>query len=240
MRCSGLVHAKPPAEPLRSRFPHVAITLAAHAAFVVAAVTLTLPRVEQPTAQADTALVYLPSPPAARAELMSMPPPLAIQGLADVKGFKTVTPPIEVPQGIAPASQASEFDPRQFSGLGAEGGDFLGSAGGVLGGEGDDPNYIWPSIALLDEPPVLIWSPPKVYPAALQNLGVEGHVVLQFVIDTLGLAEPLSVHIVRATHPGFIDSARELVCKSRYRPGRMRGLPVRVRSVVRIEFTLTH
>ncbi len=239
MRCSGLVHSSRPARPLKSRVPQMAAAVAVHAAVVVAAVTLTLPQVEQPAAPADTAVISLPSPRSARAELARIPPPPAMQGLANIRGFTTVTPPIEVPHGIQPASLAPQFDPKQFSGVGSEGGSSMGSTGGVLGGTGHDPNYIWPSITLLDEPPILISSPPLVYPAAMQNLGIEGHVVFQFVIDTLGLTEQLTVRMIRATHPAFVDSARDIVCKSRYRPGRIRGFPVRVRSVIRIEFTLT-
>jgi TonB family protein len=238
MRWSGLVHSSPPATRLTSRAPQAAIAVAAHAAVIVAAVALTLPRVEQAAVPGDTALVYLSLPQAEHPELPRLAPP-AMHELPDIRGFKTLAPPVTVPQQIEAVDLASQFDPREYSGMGFEGGTFGGAAGGVVGGEGDDPNYVWPSANLLDEPPVLISSPPLGYPASMRNLGVEGYVVLQFVIDTLGRAEWQSLEIVQASHIAFIDSARSIICNSRYRPGRVRGSPVRVRAVIRIDFSLT-
>jgi len=237
MHCSGLVHSSPSPTKLAGRAPHAAIAVAGHAAVIVAAVALTLPRAEQAAVPGDTALVYLALPQAAQPEVPRLAPP-AMHKLPDIRGFKTVVAPVTVPEQIEAADLTSQFDPREFSGMGYEDGTFMGAGGGVVGGEGD-PNYVWPSVNLLDEPPVLVSSPPLEYPASMQNLGVEGFVVLQFVIDTLGRAEWQSLEIVQASHIAFIDSARSIICNSRYRPGRVRGSPVRVRSVIRINFTLT-
>jgi hypothetical protein len=43
---------------------------------------------------------------------------------------------------------------------------------------------------------------------------------------------------VEASHDGFVEPAKDIVRNSRYRPGRMRGRPVRVWSVVTINFSL--
>ncbi|UCG85080.1 MAG: energy transducer TonB [Gemmatimonadota bacterium] len=238
MQCAGLVDSKPPVTSLASKAPQTAIAVVAHAAVVAAAVALTVPTVEQAYAPADTALLYLAPPRAVPRELPRLAPPV-IHNLPDIRGFKNLVPPVTVPEQVDVADLTSQFDPRDFSGLGYEVGAFPGAMGGVIGGEGNDADYVWASEALLDEQPELISSPPLVYPAAMRNLGVEGFVVLQFVVDTLGVAERRTVEIIEASHLGFIDSARSIVCQSRYRPGRMRGLPVRVWSMVRIDFTLT-
>jgi hypothetical protein len=154
-----------------------------------------------------------------------------------IQGFKTLLPPIAVPTEVA-IDPNQRFDPRDYSGVGVEGAGFAGEFGD---GDGDqyDPNRIWASSALPGEPPRLISSPRLMYPPWMRNSGIEGFVVLQFVIDTLGLAEPQTIQVITATHEGFIEPATRIIRRSLYRPGRVRGRPVRVLSQVRINFTLT-
>lgn len=68
-----------------------------------------------------------------------------------------------------------------------------------------------------------------VYPAALAAAGVEGHVRLEFVVDTVGHCEPGSVRVVSSTHAAFEGAAVEAVLGTVYRPAQARGRPVRQR-----------
>jgi TonB family protein len=237
MRCGGLVHSEPPVTQLASRALHVAIAVVAHAFVITAAVMLTLPRAELATAPADTAMVLLAYSEAEQPKPVQLDLP-EIPKLTDLKGFKTVAPPVVMPQQVNQADMTSQFDPRDFSGVGLEGGTFLGDAGGAVGETERDRGSVWRSTTLLDEPPVLISSPPPVYPADMRQSGLEGYVVLRFVIDTLGRAERPTVEIIKATHNKFVPSARKIIYQSRYRPGRVRGLPVRVLTTQRIDFSL--
>lgn len=47
------------------------------------------------------------------------------------------------------------------------------------------------------------------------------------MVDTLGRAEPGSVHALVSTHPWFEAAAREAVLASRYRAARLNGRPAR-------------
>ena len=86
--------------------------------------------------------------------------------------------------------------------------------------------------------PSRIYSPPAHYPDSLLAFGVEGHVVLEVIIDTLGLVEPTSVRVVSATHRDYVAPAVELALKSEFCPGIHAGHPVRVRTLLPINFGL--
>ena len=93
-------------------------------------------------------------------------------------------------------------------------------------------------VAFVEEPPVLLDHPVPGYPELMRRAGIEGRVVVEAVIDTLGRAERGSLRIVSSTHGLFVPEASALVLGSRYRPARFGGKPVRVRVRVPVDFTL--
>ena len=82
--------------------------------------------------------------------------------------------------------------------------------------------------ALVDEPPERIYCPALVYPRAMQQAGIQGSVLLEFIIDTEGHVPRRSVRVVKSTHGAFDFAALSMVAKCLFRPGRVRGQPVRV------------
>jgi outer membrane biosynthesis protein TonB len=79
----------------------------------------------------------------------------------------------------------------------------------------------------LDEPVQVVEQPSPRYPIVLERAGIAGRVVLEYVVDTLGRAEPGSLHAVASTRPEFEAAARASVLNSRYRPARLHGRVVR-------------
>ena len=79
----------------------------------------------------------------------------------------------------------------------------------------------------VDDPVTIIEQPEPRYPTALAAAGVGGRVVLDYVVDTAGRAEPGSLRVVTSSHPAFDEAARASVLASRYRPARLRGGVVR-------------
>jgi TonB family protein len=79
----------------------------------------------------------------------------------------------------------------------------------------------------VDRPVRVRYCPDPVYPSALGQYGFGGRVVLQFVVDTLGLAELGDIVVSETSHPGFVESARRMVGKCRYDPAKPAGRPVR-------------
>jgi outer membrane biosynthesis protein TonB len=90
--------------------------------------------------------------------------------------------------------------------------------------------------AAVDRPPDLVRPGPRRYPTDLELSGVGGRVVLSFVIDTLGLAEPCSFHVLSATNSSFEVAAFRMVLGSLFRPGEVRGQKVRVLVTQAISF----
>ncbi len=76
-----------------------------------------------------------------------------------------------------------------------------------------------------------------VYPESARREGVQGQVVLQFVVDEEGrVVDP---EVLRSPAPVLARAALEAVRGSRFTPGSHRGRPVKVRFAVPITFRLT-
>jgi protein TonB len=65
------------------------------------------------------------------------------------------------------------------------------------------------------------------YPSMLQRAGLEGDVRTQFVVDTLGRVERLSVHVLESSHEMFTTSVRDALVRARFRPAEVGGRKVR-------------
>ncbi|WP_179299491.1 energy transducer TonB, partial [Rubrivirga marina] len=75
-----------------------------------------------------------------------------------------------------------------------------------------------------------------VYPELAIRAGVEGQVVVQFVVDERGnVIDPV---VLRTPNPLLTEAALKAVTESRFTPGQQRGRPVRVRYAVPVTFTL--
>lgn len=88
----------------------------------------------------------------------------------------------------------------------------------------------------VQERPHATFTPPLAYPGPLLLAGIQGRVVVQAVVDTLGRVEEGSVVVVEASDPRFNEAAKEFVRKSRFAPGRIAGRAVRVRVQLPVEF----
>lgn len=67
------------------------------------------------------------------------------------------------------------------------------------------------------------------YPSRLMWAGVEGEVVVAFIIGVDGRAEMNNVEVLSATHDGFIPAALQGLRRMRFRPAELDGRQVRVR-----------
>jgi protein TonB len=90
----------------------------------------------------------------------------------------------------------------------------------------------------VEERPVMLAHPELHYPEVLRQAGIEGRVMVEAVLDTLGRAEPASLRVTDSPNPLFDRAALAVVLGSRYRPGRVDGHAVRVRVQVPVAFTI--
>ncbi|MBO6793387.1 MAG: energy transducer TonB [Balneolaceae bacterium] len=94
---------------------------------------------------------------------------------------------------------------------------------------------------VVEQPPVLIGGIASVqkrikYPELARNAGIEGRVVLQFVVTKEG--EVANPKVVRGIGGGCDEAALEALKFAKFKPGYQRGRPVNVSYSLPITFTL--
>lgn len=94
---------------------------------------------------------------------------------------------------------------------------------------------------VVEQPPVLIGGLASVqqrikYPEIARNAGIEGRVVIQFIVTSEGnIADP---KIIRGIGGGCDEAALEALKFAKFQPGYQRGRPVNVSYSMPISFTL--
>jgi len=198
-------------------------TLAVHAVLVVAVVFGTMHAgPADNTVRLDTTVVLL-------TQEQKQPDAPPVQITEPLRGFQTVVVPNEIPTAIPPVDLQQHFDPKDYSGVGVEG----GRADGIVPRE--DAVY---AEAVVEERPALLSAPPPPYPDLLKQAGIQGRVLLRAIVDTSGHAEPNSVEIISSPNPGFDAPARMWVLRAVFRPARLHGQAVRVHVTLPIDYSL--
>jgi TonB family protein len=140
--------------------------------------------------------------------------------------------PIEVPHGLPAVDLRQRFDPRDFSGVGVEGGVAGDSAAGPV-----DLGQVFQE-AVVDVVPERLSCPPVQYPADMWQAGIEGTVVVQFVVETDGHVKSETIQVLQSTHEAFEAPAKEMTAGCVFRPGEVRKTAVRVLVQMPLMFTL--
>lgn len=78
----------------------------------------------------------------------------------------------------------------------------------------------------------------RLYPLRLKFRGIQGEVLVAFIIGVDGRAEMESVQVLSASNPGFVRSALEGLKRMRFRPAELDGTRVRVRASLPIAWVL--
>jgi protein TonB len=220
-----LIVSKPQKRGLKNRLGGQTFSIVTHVVLIWLAIEATLGAgLKNENTATDTNMVYLKQEEQKPQEPAPPPPP--------PKGFQTLMAPVNIPTSIPPINLNQTFDPRDFSGVGVE----LGTAKGIETGPVDLTQVFVE--AVVDEPPERISFPPPEYPRMLQEAHIEGSVVLEAVIDTTGHAEPNSIKVISSTNRAFEAPAKDALRRALFRPGRVRGQPVRVLVHLPIRFVI--
>lgn len=198
-------------KPKRNRTgKQIALSAVLHVVVGYLAIIATANAAEQIKAiNADTTLVFLKPPEPPPPPPPETPPPEAIvTANPPPLGFQTVMPPTEIPKDIPPVNLNERFNAADFSGKGVEG----GIATGVVGGSGPVTGETFLQ-EQVDDPVQPLNIPKPRYPPVLQQAGVSGFVDAQYVVDTLGHAEPVSWRVLRSSNAQFEAPAREAIMK---------------------------
>src|SRR5207249_4890870 len=127
------------------------------------------------------------------------------------------------------ASPLSLHDALPISGSGVE--------GGLATGMVPTGNEVFME-AIVEEKPTVLSGPIPVYPELLKQAQIQGRVLVQAIVDTLGRAEPTSVKVLQSPNAGFDQSAKNYVLKALFRPARVHGRAVRVLIQIPIDYRI--
>ncbi len=95
------------------------------------------------------------------------------------------------------------------------------------------------STSTVDELPRAMSVPPIRYPSTLRRARVEGHVIIQFVVDRDGRVEANSISVLESSNSAFETPAIEVVRRTVFQPGRVAGRAVAVLVQQKIQFALS-
>ena len=182
----------------------------------------------------DTIILTLDEPEAEPDEPDEPPPPVITSLDPPPKGFQVLMAPIEIPKEIPPVDLNQRFDPRDYSGVGVEGGVFSGVDGGT--GPVDLAQVFQESV--VDERPERLSCPAPQYPRMMQQANIEGQVLLQFVVEPDGHVTRQTIETMSTTHRAFEGPARDMIQRCLFRPGKVRASSVRVLVQMPVVFRL--
>ncbi|MDB4885730.1 MAG: TonB family protein [Gemmatimonadetes bacterium] len=145
----------------------------------------------------------------------------------DVKAPPTVSdvvaPPVADVVKSSGISSGGSVKRDEGSGSGSGGGLGSGSAGKAY-----DENQV-------DRPVAMTRPLEPRYPDALKSVGVQGTVLMHFIVSADGRVEPGSIEVVSSPHKLFSDAVRQALLSARFRPAEAGG--TKVRQLVEQSFT---
>jgi protein TonB len=120
--------------------------------------------------------------------------------------------------------------------IGGSGSDHVGSIADLYNGESANDNRDWDAREVLMH--AVTRTPPR-YPEALRSAGVDGRVLVQFMVDTTGRVDMAHVRILESTHELFTRAVRDALAGFRFVPAQVGGRRVTALAQMPFEFHIT-
>jgi protein TonB len=186
-----------------------------------------------------------PKPKAPKPRVVSLPQQPKEVAPAPPKGFKVVTPPVNIPTNLPTIDLSKAVtNENDFSGKGVAG----GSANGVKGGTGNEGD-VGKSAGLADHGPYMefqvektvekIGSEAPEYPPSLRDSGVEGQVMAQFVVNESGRYESGTLKILSSSNPAFTAAVKDALPRMRFSAAQIGGKKVQQLVQMPFQFNLS-
>lgn len=155
-------------------------------------------------------------PPPPQDVVVAPPPP---------KGFQVLTAPVNIPDVIPEIDLSKKLtNEADFTGKGVAG----GVAAGVVGGTGPvNPEQTYFDFQVEKPVAQIPGSGAPNYPDILRSSSVEGQVLAQFEVDTLGRVVVPSFKVITSSHALFEASVRNALPRMRFLPAEVGGRKVR-------------
>lgn len=219
-----------------------ALSMLTHGAVIAAVVALTLPNRGDAKLTPDirqTTVTYVrPSPPVTHTAPSPSPTPTHRDDSPPLPDILRINVPVITPREIPPIDitrPGVTSDQVLIGGASHALSSGPGAPGIPLGGTGGGVS----DVSTVDRAPRIVGRAPEPrYPATLRSAGIEGHVLAEFVVDTLGHAELGTLRFPELANPLFGDAVREALARYRFMPGEAAGRKVRTRVAVPFEFRL--
>jgi len=169
--------------------------------------------------------------------------------LAPPKGFKVLAPPVNVPTKLPSIDLSKALtNENDFSGKGVAGGSSNGVKGGT-GKEGDagksagvkavDEDHVYTE-SQVEKPVSKIGGEAPEYPPALKDAGVEGTVLVQFVVNEKGRYESGTLNVINSSNPGFTAAVKDALPRMKFSAAQIGGKKVQQLVQMPFQFHLTH
>lgn len=207
----------------------------AHAALIAGAIALTTTQRAPAEVAPVKPLTFINVAPKAPA------PPLHTNRASSAPSSSSTTPTNPTPTLTVPTISVG-LPPIDLTHVASGADDFSrpsrssGNANGVPGGLGSGPTDGSAFMEHQVDKPVFLspGSPTPAYPEMLRSAGLDGGVLVEFVVDTLGRIENGSLKVIQSDHDLFVSSVRSVVPRLRFIPAEARGQ--KVRQLVRLPF----
>lgn len=160
--------------------------------------------------------------------------------LAPPKGFKVLQAPVNISVNLPKIDLSAKVtDASDFSGKGVAG----GTGSGVSGGTGDassrgadagaNDNKVFREFEV-ETPAEKIGGPSPVYPDVLRSSGIEGEVMVQFVVNENGRYEPGTLKVLSSSNSAFTAAVKAALPQMRFSAARVGGR--KVQQLVQLPF----
>ncbi len=151
-------------------------------------------------------------------------PPELVVAPRPPKTTPVLMAPVDIPNVLPEIDLKNRVtDPNEFNHPGPRSNE--PSAPGSSGVTPEQPEYF---AFQLEKPAMLAAnSATPVYPDFLRQAGVEGEVLVSFVVDTAGRVDLGTFKVVRATHDQFVDAVRKALPRMRFIPAELGDHKVR-------------
>jgi periplasmic protein TonB len=166
-----------------------------------------------------------PPPPEPEPERAPPPPPDVVAAPPPPKGFQVLQAPVEIPDVIPKIDlNRKAIDEADFSGKGVAGGTSKGVEGAPPAPVTDNQTYFEFQV---EKPVVALNNAAPTYPSMLQNQGVAGQVIAQFVVDTTGRVDISTFKVIESSHDLFSSAVKNSLSRMRFQPAEVGGRKVK-------------
>jgi protein TonB len=222
---------------MQRRSGGMALSVVMHVALIGLATAATVHGAPEKKEKTKVDIVYFTRPPEPKpvpARPQTTSPVVKLSRSPSVPVIDLVAPPI-MPPSLPPINAGGPPTPDDFIITRGGSGGSTGRTSLIDDGPAESTNE-WRGTEVLMH--VLASGKPR-YPESLRQAGIDGSVLVQFTVDTLGRVDMQSVKILKSTHDTFSEAVRQSLGAFRFKPAEVNGKRVPALAQMPFEFHLS-